>query len=152
MQAATITFLLAATQRLTAAPEPAVEARAFYAIPVADMLLFATLVYGAFRARLDRAAHKRLILIATIALLDAAFARWPIPALARDFQLTQMCGYAFLVALMVYDRWSMGRVHRATLWASVWMISLYTVRIPLGQTVLWQGFATAVVRLTRTFS
>jgi hypothetical protein len=116
------------------------------------MLLFATLIYGAFRARFDRPAHKRLILIATIALLDAAFARWPIPALARDFQLAQLCGYVFLGALMAYDLWSMGRVHRATLWASVWMIALYAVRIPLGHTVPWQGFATAVVRLAHTFS
>jgi hypothetical protein len=139
--------LLAATERLSVAPGPAVAARAFYAIPVADMLLFATLIYAAFRARFDRAAHKRLILIATIALLDAAFARWPIRALASDFEVAQICGYVFLAVLMAYDVWSIGRVHRATLWASVWMIVLYSVRIPLGHTAPWQLLATDVVRL-----
>jgi len=75
--------LLAATDSLGrhfAAGEPGVGAKTFYAIPIADMLVFSTLIYFAFRERFNPAAHKRLILIATITLLDAAFVRWPIPA------------------------------------------------------------------------
>ena len=45
-----------------------------------DMLLFATPIYFAFCGRSNPPAHKRLILIATITLLDAAFVRWPIRA------------------------------------------------------------------------
>ncbi len=76
-----IVGLLAATDSLArhfAAGEPGVGARAFYAIPITDMLIFATLIYFAFRQRFNPSAHKRLILIATITLLDAAFGRWPI--------------------------------------------------------------------------
>jgi len=53
------------------ANEPGVGAKAFYAIPIADMLVFSTLIYFAFRERFNPAAHKRLILFATITLLDA---------------------------------------------------------------------------------
>ena len=56
-----------------AAGEPGVGAKTFYAIPIADMLVFSTLIYFAFRERFNPAAHKRLILIATITLRDAAF-------------------------------------------------------------------------------
>lgn len=49
--------LLAATDSLGrhfAAGEPGVGAKAFYAIPIADMVVFSTLVYFAFRERLER--------------------------------------------------------------------------------------------------
>src|SRR5215831_11748045 len=54
------------------------KVRTFYAVHVADVLAFATLAYHGFRARFTPATHKRLMLIATISLLDAAFVRWPI--------------------------------------------------------------------------
>jgi hypothetical protein len=60
--------------------EAGMRIRAFYTIPLSAMLSFAILVYFAFRHRFNPAAHKRLILIATIAILDAAFQRWPMPA------------------------------------------------------------------------
>ena len=52
--------------------------RAFYAVALSDMLMFSVLIYFGFRNRFNPAAHKRLILIATLAILDAAFDRWPI--------------------------------------------------------------------------
>lgn len=69
--------LLVATDSLARHGAPGAagaEGRAFYAIPVTGILTFATLVYFALRNRFNPAAHKRLILIATIAILDAAFA------------------------------------------------------------------------------
>src|SRR5258708_33473316 len=77
-----IVGLLAATDSLArhfAAGGSGLGARAFYAIPITDMLIFSTLIYFAFRQRFNPAAHKRLMLIATITPLDAAFGRWPIP-------------------------------------------------------------------------
>ena len=43
-----------------------------YIITLTDTLIFATLIFFAFRARSNPAAHKRLILIATITLAGAA--------------------------------------------------------------------------------
>jgi hypothetical protein len=146
--------LLAATDSLGrhfAAGEPGVGAKAFYAIPIADMLVFSTLIYFAFRERFNPAAHKRLILIATITLLDAAFVRWPIPAASWDLRMAQMCCYPLLLLLTGYDLWSTGKIQRATLWASVFLIVLQQVRSPIGRTVPWQSFATWVQNLARSF-
>jgi hypothetical protein len=93
--------LLAATESLArnfAAGEPGAGARAFYAIPFADMLVFSTLVFFAFRKRFNPAVHKRLMLIATITILDAAFIRWPIPAAWWGLRMAQMCCYVAVVA------------------------------------------------------
>ncbi len=146
--------LLAATDSLGrhfAAGEPGVGAKTFYAIPIADMLVFSTLIYFAFRERFNPAAHKRLIVIATITLLDAAFVRWPIPAAWWDLPMAQMCCYPLLLLLIGYDLWSTGKIQRATLWASVFLIVLQQVRSPIGRTIPWQSFATWVQNLARSF-
>jgi hypothetical protein len=145
--------LLAATDTLArrfAPGEPGAGARAFYAIPVTDMLVFATLIYFAFRDRFHPAAHKRLILIATIGLLDAAFVRWPVPAAWWSLHVAEMCGYLLLLLLMGYDLWSTGKVQRATLWAGGFLIVLQQARSPIGRTVPWQSFATWVQNLARS--
>jgi hypothetical protein len=136
--------LLAATNVLARGFVPdgsAVKSRAFYAVPIADMLVFAFLVYFAFRNRSNPSAHKRFILIATIALLDAAFVRWPVPVSWWNLHVAEMCCYALLLLLAGYDLLSTGKVHRATLWASLFLIALQQVRMPIGRTSAWQSFA-----------
>ena len=54
------------------------EVRAFYSVPLADMLMFSTFVYFGYRNRFRPAVHKRLMLFATLSLLDAGFDRWPV--------------------------------------------------------------------------
>jgi len=147
-----IVGLLAATDSLArhfAAGGSGLGARAFYAIPITDMLIFSTLIYFAFRQRFNPAAHKRLILIATITLLDAAFGRWPIPVAWWDLRLAQLCCYALLLLLVAYDLWSTGRVQRATLFASPFLIVLQQAADPIGQSV--PCFATHVQNLARSF-
>ena len=118
-----------------------VAARAFYAVPLADMLAFSTLIYFAFRARTNPAAHKRLILIATIAILDAAFVRWPVPVHGWNVHSAVMCTWAVLFALVAYDLVSVRSFHRATLLGSLFVVFLQLVRGPIGHTAFWQNFA-----------
>jgi hypothetical protein len=145
--------LMAATDSLArhfAPGEAGAGVKAFYAVPIADMLVFSTLIYFGFRNRFNGAAHKRLMLIATITLLDAAFVRWPIPVAWWDIRVAQICCYPLLLLLMCYDLWSSGKVHRVTLWASVLLIVLQQVRIPIGRTSLWQSFAAWTQNLVRS--
>ncbi len=149
-----IVGLLAATDSLArhfAAGEPGVEARAFYAVPIVDMLVFSTLIYFAFRERFNPAVHKRLIMIATITLLDAAFGRWPIRVAWWNLRAAQMCCYALLLLLIGYDLWSTRKVQRAAVFASLFLIVLQQAAGPIGQTVPWQSFATHVQNLARSF-
>lgn len=124
-----------------------VASRAFYAVPIADMLAFSTLICFAYRARTNPAAHKRLILIATIALLDAAFVRWPVPVHGWNLHSAEMCTCALLLVLVAYDLFSLRTLHRATLWASLFVVFLQQVRGPIGHTALWQNLAAWVQSL-----
>lgn len=78
--------------------------------------IFAVLVSFAYRERSNPAAHKRLIFVATIQLVPAAIARFPIPGIGASGQTMQIGGYALLFLLVGYDLWSLRNVHRATLW------------------------------------
>jgi FtsH-binding integral membrane protein len=139
--------LMAATDELVRHTYKGAGARTFYAVPVADMLVFATLIYLGFRKRFDPSAHKRLMLAATVMILDAAIVRWPVHAPWWNLHAAEMCSYTFLLFLFCYDLWSTGKVHRVTLWASVFLIVLQQVRMPLGRTAVWQGFAAWVQNL-----
>jgi hypothetical protein len=139
--------VLVATDRLVrhaANPgtETVEEVRAFYAIPLADMLMFSTFVYLGFRNRTHPAVHKRLMLFATLALLDAGFDRWsifdpyPLPV------VHVVCFLPLLAVLMAYDWWSTGKLQRVTLWASCFLVAVQQLRHPLSHTAVWQAFAT----------
>jgi FtsH-binding integral membrane protein len=121
---------------------PGVDAKTFYVIPITDMLVFAVLVFFAYLARFDSAAHKRIIIIATVALMIAAIARWPFPLLFGNPLAAALVSYLFLLMLMAYDLWSTHKIHRATIWASAFLIFVQQVRFPMAQTAAWHAFAT----------
>ena len=126
--------------------------RAFYAISLSDMLMFSVLIYFAFRKRLDPPAHKRLVLIATFAILDAAFDRWPIHATWWDDRVTPLlCIYPLLLLLMAYDRWSRGKNQPATIGATLFLIVVQQGRDALGHTEFWQRFALWAYEHGRSF-
>jgi|ERR1700733_1059358 hypothetical protein len=113
--------------------EAAIRVRAFFMITLSTMLAFGTLIYFASRNRFNPAAHKRLILIAAIAILDAAFQRWRVPVAwwgERAAALT--CTVPLLLLIVSSDYWSTGAVHRATIWASALVVGLQQLRDPLG--------------------
>jgi FtsH-binding integral membrane protein len=142
--------VLAATDSLVReAGPPGRDPKFFYIIPLSDMLVFAPLIYFAFRARRDPATHKRLILVATIDLLIAAIARWPVAYVHRNAAHAGMVSCLFLLLLVAYDLWSTRKVHRATLWASALMIFVYAIRIPIGKTQAWHAFAGWVQSVAR---
>jgi hypothetical protein len=147
---------LAATdslRRTFGAKGPAAEmnAKTFYIIPLTDMLIFGTLVFLAFRARSNPPAHKRLVLVATTALMLAAVARWPIPFIQHHpLWAAELCTYGFLALLLAYDLYTIGKVHRVTIWASAFLIAVHRVRVPLGETAAWHAFATWAQNLART--
>ena len=137
---------LVATENLVnnypSAPSEQEDSRAFYAVALADMLMFSTLIFFAFRNRFNPAVHKRLILIATLAILDAAFDRWKVPVPWWGYRVSPLfCTYPLLLLLMGYDRWSTGKIQRVTLSASFFLVVVQYGRILVGHTVPWQRFA-----------
>jgi hypothetical protein len=142
--------VLAATNSLVReAGPPGLDPKFFYIIPLTDMLIFATLVFFAFRARSNPPAHKRLILVATVALMIAAIARWPLAMVHRNPIRAALLSYLFLLILAAYDFWSTRKVYRVTLWAGAFLIFVQQIRVPIGKTAAWHAFASWAQTLGR---
>jgi hypothetical protein len=116
-----------------------------YALSMADVLGFAALIGCALWYRRSLVIHKRLALIGTLSILDAAYDRWPIPVAWWDDRVSPLfCTYPVLLLLMAYDRWSTRRVQPATIWASALLVVLQQGRDPLGHTAAWQAYTSWV--------
>jgi hypothetical protein len=143
--------VLAATNGLSRGMSPPgfpLGAQTFYAVPLADMLMFATLVFFAYRARRTPASHKRLILIATIALMDAPTGRPPFAVITGHQYMDSVFCLFFLLLLVGYDLWSLHKVHRATIAGGLFMIIIEQIRVPIGMSAPWHAFAAWVLRLS----
>jgi len=112
-----------------------------YAAPIFDMLMFAVFTCFAYRNRLRPAVHKRLILFATLCLLDAAFDRWSIFDPYPLWQVNLMCFVPLVLATMIYDRWSTGTIQRVTIWSAAFMLTTQELRHFISQTEPWAQFA-----------
>ena len=130
-------------------PGSGFDPRTFYAIPIGDMLIFATLVFFAYRARFNPAAHKRLILIATISLMDAPTGRPPFTVITGRPFFDSTFVVIFVLLLVAYDLWSTRKVHRATIWAGLFVVIAEQLRVPFGNTTGWHSFATWAQTLAR---
>jgi hypothetical protein len=102
-----------------------------------DMLMFATFVALGYRHRRHPAGHKRLMLFATFALLDAAFDRWSVFD-PYSLQVVDLICFVPLVLLtMGYDWWSGGRVQKVTIWSTVLLLTVQQGRYPIGHGLRW---------------
>ena len=122
------------------------EALSFLTTPFADMLVFLLLVAAAIRYRRRAETHKRLMLLATVSILDAAVARWPLAIVATSpyafFVLTDV----FIAAGVVYDLASRRRVHPAYTWGGVLIVASQPLRLVVGQTDTWRAVARMILQ------
>ena len=104
-------------------------------VPLTDMLLFPSFAIPALLLRGDSAAHKRLILLATASLLPAAFGRWIGPWILGHYGngffglmgQVYLGSDAMLLAAILYDRVTRGRIHRVYLISLPWMFAVQAV-------------------------
>jgi hypothetical protein len=136
-----VTGALIAARRPTGFVGIPVPGLQFLVVPLVDMLLFASFVGLAIAKRGDPQAHKRWMLLASLNLITAAIARWPgvitVGAPPLFFGLTDL----FLVALVIWDRRSRGRVHSATKWGGLLVVASQPLRLVVSGTAAWLAFA-----------
>jgi hypothetical protein len=121
------------------------ESLRFFSTPVLAMAMFAALVALAVAARGRPETHKRLMLLATLSLLDAAVARWPIPGIG-DAPLAQYAiTDAFIVAAMLYDFASRRAVSPVYVWGGLAIVAEQWARDALGATAVWQSLAAKIL-------
>jgi hypothetical protein len=143
--------VLAATNSLSRnfAPPGGLDALTFYAIPLGDMVVFASLTFFAYRSRFNPAAHKRFILLATVALMDAPTGRPPFSVITGRPHFDSVFCYPFILLLIAYDLWSTRKVYKSTIWASVFMVAVQQIRVPIGFSAPWHSFASWVQTVAR---
>jgi hypothetical protein len=117
------------------------ESLRFFATPVLAMVMFASLVALAVTARSRPETHKRLMLLTTLSLLDAAVARWPIPGIGDAPLAYYGVTDAFIAAAMLYDFVSRRSVSPVYVWGGLAIVAEQWGRDALGATAVWQSFA-----------
>ena len=121
------------------------QALAFLTTPLFSMVVFATLVSAAIRLRRDTQTHKRLMLLATISILDAAIARLPFAFLRTSTWTFMAMTDVLVIAAILYDLASRRRVHPAYVWGGLLIVVVQALRIPVGETEAWKSIASALI-------
>lgn len=123
---------------------------AFYAVTFFSMQAFAVIVLLALWKRRDAQSHKRLMLLSSAAILEAAFGRLPLHIIAQTAPLSFYVGSeAILLAGIVYDQVTRGRIHAVWLWGGGLLVVSQILRLAIMQTGPWLAFAHAVASLVQ---
>jgi hypothetical protein len=95
-------------------------------VQIRSIVLFPLFFVWALRTRrTDPQMHKRMMLLSTLMLLDAAIARmnWlPYNAFPNDYLAVHLYLLLLLVPALLYDLIKSGRIHRAWVWGLVLML------------------------------
>jgi hypothetical protein len=136
--------VLAATDSLSrgfAPPGSNLDPKTFYAIPIAQIITFAVLIVAAIRVRSDGPAHKRLVLLATIALMGPAINRWPFAFVTHPPVMTNLLLDAMVLLVVAFDLGSQGRIHRVTIKGGLFLVFSQHLMFPFGLTPVWHKLA-----------
>jgi len=128
------------------------DGEAFLIVPLTIIATFAVL-FALSIANIKRPEiHKRLMLMATVSVLNAPVARpllswvWPlsgptdVPPVWINVPACWL-SYLLIVAAMIYDWRTRGRVHNVYLIALPILIVLAYIVIPISETAAWHAFA-----------
>jgi hypothetical protein len=144
---------------------------AFMIVPLTDMLSFVLLVIAAMVNVHRSDWHKRLMISATAVLLGAPIARPFMAYIVMGGHMPPfegnvgfaglpgspppvigvlpptLVGDLFIVAGMIYDWRTRGKVHPAYLWAGGLALALQLLKIPFSASALWHGMARWLISL-----
>ena len=132
--------------RRGASPAPGVTPLMFLAVPLADMLVFGVLVGSALWNRRHSATHKRLMVLASLAILAPGIARLPVDFIRQGglpviFGLTLLAVAACIVVDTVRNR----RLHPAFGWGGGLVLASVPLRIAVAGSAGWNRFANWLV-------
>ena len=112
----------------------------FLAIPLGDLVVFAVLVALGLALRRNADAHKRLMLLATIALLPPALARLPLSPGGTPLWFFGAAD-VFLLVCVLFDVFARRRAHAAFVLGSCFIVASQPLRLLIGRTETWIALA-----------
>jgi hypothetical protein len=115
----------------------------FAAVPWLVILAFAILGLAGLKERRDPQRHKRLMLLATIALADAGIARVTFfhGLLPQWMSATAL----FLIPLVVWDLATLRRLHRTTILGGSVVAAAVLLAIPIGMGEPWHAVVPTII-------
>lgn len=138
-------------------------ARAFFVVPVAAITGFAVFTAAAIACTHRPEWHKRLMIVGTVSLIQAAAARIPFtmvngfaPGLRPGLVtppppiMPVIVGFVLqlvIVAGMIHDKRTRASVHPAWIVGLVGSIAIILVKVPLATTPTWLSFAEWTTRI-----
>lgn len=111
--------------------------------PFGSILLFGAFVAAALWNRRRPELHRRLILLATVAIMTPAIAR--LPFVGQRPVIALLLSTLFVVAGAVHDVRTRGRVHPLYVWGGLVILASGPVRAALSHTSAWHSFAASLV-------
>lgn len=118
------------------------DPRAFYAVTFFSIQAFGLIVLLGILKRSDADAHKRLMLLSSASILEAAAGRLPVPIVAETAPLSFYLGADWVIlAGIVYDRIGRGRIHGVWLWGGGLLVLSQLLRLAVMDTAPWLAFA-----------
>lgn len=125
--------------------------RAFSIVSFSAVALFGGLFAAAIINATKPEVHKRLMLMTTVSMLQAGIGRWFLlflaPPRVAGAPLLQppvivtigpaIVNDLLIVAAMLYDRKTRGKVHPAYWWSAAAVVAVQVIRVPLSTTSVW---------------
>ncbi|HEV2548271.1 MAG TPA: hypothetical protein VGU20_13110 [Stellaceae bacterium] len=151
------TVVMIGSTQAAAAVGLADAGKAFMIVPLGGLLFFATAIALAIANVHRPEVHKRLMLLASISILDAAIFRWfltflpgtdwpPLVALAAPPAL--VASILLLVAI-VFDWRIRGRPHPVYVIGGTLHLALKVLQVPISATAAWHSVASSLLALAQ---
>ena len=127
------------------------QARSFLLIPLSDIFLFATYISLAIASLKNRESHKRLMVLATMSILPAAFGRLfvitgiasnlTIPTILLALIIQECILFIGIILELCFTR----KVHRVYMVGGSLIIFVHLARIPAGASDTWLRLVKAIL-------
>lgn len=134
-------MIVAPVEHVRAGEWPVDQAAGFLVLPIGDLLLFGGFFGAALYSRRVPASHKRLILLASNALIFPGAARFGEPSVAMIFGLW----FLPIALAMAFDQFTTGRIHRVYVIGAAVML-VFFARVALMTAEPWLVIGRAILQ------
>lgn len=137
----------ALAQAVRGSGPPGLPPLVWLAVPLGDVPTLAGLLTAGYALRRHPAAHKRLMLLAAVLLLQPAVGRLPLPRDVLGGELAALLAWVMALPLVAWDVRSRGRVHAATAIGVTALAAEQLLRIATWRTDAWEALASRLLGL-----
>jgi len=121
---------------------------AFYAVTFFSMQAFGLITALGLVYRREAETHKRLMLLSSAAILEAAVGRLPLDIVVQTAPLSFYLGADLVVAAgVLYDKLTRGQVHAVWVWGGGALILSQVFRVAIMESEPWLAFARTMAAL-----